>query len=269
MAMLNEGYRNIQLTDVYARTVEPVFHRLPQQVYLWSSSFLQSCYYFDDLVKSPFRALKRWRQGRRRSGGARPRPALGRVPVPQLAADMALAPAGTGRAERGATLTSRSSGFTSISGISAMSAGGAAVADLVEIGVGPSRDPQASGSSRADRRVVGEPYRQAWGRERTREYGRPAGWMLLAGATEKVFFPTAILVMALTRSWEALMVTLLAESAIALLALVLVMKGRRLEYFFKGLAVTPIRYAMVGAELVTVGRFAADLWLTGNRKWRK
>ncbi|HUF82713.1 MAG TPA: hypothetical protein VMN03_16375, partial [Burkholderiales bacterium] len=268
MAMLNEGYRNIQLTDVYARTVEPVFHRLPQQVYLWSSSFLQSCYYFDDLVKSPFRALKRWRQGRRRSGGARPRPALGRVPVPQLAADMALAPGRTGRAERGARLTTSSSGLPHISGISTMS-GGAAVAELVEIGVGPSREARASGSSRADRRIVGEPYRQAWGRERTREYGRPAGWMLLAGATEKVFFPTALFVMALTRSWEALAVTLLAESAIALLALVLVMKGQRLEYFFKGLAVTPIRYAMVAAELVTVGRFAADLWLTGNRKWRK
>ena len=46
-SMLNEGYRNIQLTDVYARTVEPEIQKLPRQVYLWSSSFLQSCYYFD------------------------------------------------------------------------------------------------------------------------------------------------------------------------------------------------------------------------------
>jgi glycosyltransferase involved in cell wall biosynthesis len=268
MAMLNEGYRNVQLTDVYARTVEPELIRLPRQVYLWSSSFLQSCYYFDDLVKSPFRALKRWQQNRRRSGGARPRPALGRVPVPQLAADMALAPAGAGRAERGASLTARSA-FPDISGISAMSAAGAAVAELVEIGAGPSPEVGASRSSNWDRRVIGEPYRQAWGRERTREYGRPAGWMLLTGATEKVFFPTAMLIMALTRNWEALAVTVVAESTIALLALVLVMKGQRVQYFFKGLAVAPIRYAMVGAELVTVGRFAADLWLTGNRKWRK
>ena len=52
--MLNEGYRNIQLTDVYARTVEPEIQRLPRQIYLWSSSFLQSCYYFDPLVRSPF-----------------------------------------------------------------------------------------------------------------------------------------------------------------------------------------------------------------------
>ena len=59
-SMLNEGYRNIQLTDVYARTVEPEIQRLPRQVYLWSSSFLQSCYYFDPLVRSPFRIIKRW-----------------------------------------------------------------------------------------------------------------------------------------------------------------------------------------------------------------
>ena len=64
MAMLNEGYRNIQLTDVYARTVEPPCTRLPRQVYLWSSSFLQSCFYYDDLLRSPLRALKRWRQRR-------------------------------------------------------------------------------------------------------------------------------------------------------------------------------------------------------------
>ena len=68
--MLNEGYRNVQITDVYARTVEPQVHRLPRQTYLWSSAFLQSCYYFDPLLRSPFKALKRWRSRR-----ARPTPA--------------------------------------------------------------------------------------------------------------------------------------------------------------------------------------------------
>jgi hypothetical protein len=47
------------------------------------------------------------------------------------------------------------------------------------------------------------------------------------------------------------------------------MKRRRLEYIAKTILVTPIRYALLGFELVTIGRFAADLWLTGNRKWRK
>ena len=76
MGMLNEGYRNIQLTDVYARTVEPPCTRLIRQVYLWSSSFLQSCFYYDDLLRSPFRALKRWRQ-RRQGPPSRPSSRLG------------------------------------------------------------------------------------------------------------------------------------------------------------------------------------------------
>lgn len=56
-ALLNKGYRNIQLMDVYARSEEPEAARLPSQVYMWSSSFLQSCYYFDNLVKTPFRLI--------------------------------------------------------------------------------------------------------------------------------------------------------------------------------------------------------------------
>jgi hypothetical protein len=50
---------------------------------------------------------------------------------------------------------------------------------------------------------------------------------------------------------------------------VLVTKGRRLEYVFKGLAAAPVRYALLASELVTIGRFASDLWLTNDRKWRK
>jgi glycosyltransferase involved in cell wall biosynthesis len=64
-ALVNRGYRNIQLTDVTARSCEPHAYRLPRQIYLWSSSFLQSCYYFNDLLKSPFKSFKRWRQKRK------------------------------------------------------------------------------------------------------------------------------------------------------------------------------------------------------------
>ena len=60
-AFLNEGYRNIQLTDVYARSQEPEAKRLPHQLYMWSSAFLQSCFYFDKLVVSPFKTRKRMR----------------------------------------------------------------------------------------------------------------------------------------------------------------------------------------------------------------
>jgi hypothetical protein len=50
----------------------------------------------------------------------------------------------------------------------------------------------------------------------------------------------------------------------SVIALVIVMKGRRLEYVVKGIAVTPIRYALLVSELVTLARFASDMWLTGN-----
>jgi hypothetical protein len=94
-AMVNEGYRNIQLTDVYARTVEPEVQRLPRQIYLWSSSFLQSCYYFDPLLRSPFKALKRWRarkQPRDIQPGTRRR--VPQTPAYAGAQMTALAPAG-------------------------------------------------------------------------------------------------------------------------------------------------------------------------------
>jgi hypothetical protein len=84
-----------------------------------------------------------------------------------------------------------------------------------------------------------------------------------------VFFPTALLIMLILRNWEGLAVTVVFETAICVTALAVVMKGQRLEYVLKGLAVTPIRYALLASELVTIGRFASDLWITDNRKWRK
>ncbi len=242
MGMLNEGYRNIQLTDVYARTVEPPCNRLIRQVYLWSSSFLQSCFYYDDLLRSPFSALKRWRQ--RRQGPPR-------GPRVEAQTQVAMVPAFAG--EAGGTPAPL----------------GRAMLRLAEATPGqPSERTPGSGSSQ-ERRRVGEAYRQPFGREHTRRFGRPVGWLLAAGAIEKVFFPVALLIMLLLREWEAFFVTVAAESVVALTALVLITKGQRLQYFFKGLAVVPLRYVLIASELVTVGRFAVDLWITNNRKWRK
>jgi len=64
-ALMEQGYRNIQLTDVYCRSIEPEVQNLPKQIYLWSSSFLQSCYYFDELLRSPFKGIKRYLLHRR------------------------------------------------------------------------------------------------------------------------------------------------------------------------------------------------------------
>jgi glycosyltransferase involved in cell wall biosynthesis len=253
-AMLNEGYRNIQLTDVYARTVEPEAQRLPRQIYLWSSSFLQSCYYFDSMMRSPFKAFKRWRM-RRRKTGARPSTTIV-VPAPsKLAVAGPAMELGIGQ-HRPMRLSSVPIDRR-----------------RAEEGTRPSAQANpslpASSTGRSDRRVVREPYRQAFGRDRTATYGRPAGWILLNSAVEKVFFPTALLIMLIYGSWEALAVTVAAETIICTMALALVMKGKRLEYALKAIAVTPIRYALIGTEVITIGRFATDLWITRNRSWRK
>jgi glycosyltransferase involved in cell wall biosynthesis len=194
LALLDEGYRNVQLTDVYARTIEPRVWRLPRQVYLWSSAFLQSCYYFDPLVKSPLRAAKRY--------GARDR-----------------------------------------------------------AGMRAWRPP--------DRRRIREPYRQAFGRQRTAAFGRPAGWMLMMAAVEKVFFPTVLLIMMILGNWQGLALTVVFETLVGMAVLGLVTRGRRVEFMLKGLMVAPLRYGLMASELFTLGRFATDMWITRNRSWRK
>lgn len=192
-ALLDKGYRNIQLMDVYARSEEPEARKLPRQVYLWSSSFLQSCYYFDSLLRGPFRTIRRYRHNRE---------------------------------------------------------------------IAENKDIQ-------EKRRIKEPYRQPFGPDYTRTYGRPMGWVLLISAFEKISFPTALAVMIILKLWEPLVVTLLAETIICLTVLVIITKGQRGAYFCKGLLVTPIRYLSVLFELVTISRFAMDLWFITTRRWRK
>jgi glycosyltransferase involved in cell wall biosynthesis len=65
---LDHGYRNIQVMDVYARSQEPRILNLPRQQYLWSSAFLQSCYYFKELVKTPFKVFKQYKKSKDSKG---------------------------------------------------------------------------------------------------------------------------------------------------------------------------------------------------------
>jgi len=53
-----KGWRNIQVTGVRCESIEPSIERLPRQLYLWSSSFLQALYYFRELPLSPFKEAK-------------------------------------------------------------------------------------------------------------------------------------------------------------------------------------------------------------------
>ncbi|MBI5118325.1 glycosyltransferase family 2 protein [Candidatus Poribacteria bacterium] len=191
-SMVDHGYRNIQLMDVYARSEEPEARNLPRQLYMWSSSFLQSCYYFDVLLRSPFKAFKRLRQRRR------------------------------------------------------------AKKEKVD-----------------EKRRIKEAYRQAFGTEYTKKYGRALGWVFLTSAFEKISYPIVLLLMALLHWWIPLAITLAAETILALTILTIVAKGRRFEYLLKGIAISPIRYLPILFDLVTIVRFSLDLWVFRNRVWRK
>ena len=250
LAMVNEGYRNIQVTDVCARTVEPEVQCLPRQLYLWSSAFLQSAFYFDGLLRSPFRLLKRRRVDNRNSQGG-----SGRRREPVAVATGSIAYAGAGTAGAPHTMLSVATDFTT------------ALRTPWTRESTPSLAIAASAGG--ERRRIQEPYRQAFGSEHTKIYGRPIGWALLASAVEKIAMPTLMLVMVLLRNWEGLAITIAVETLLSVAALMAVMKGRRLEYLVKSLAVTPIRYALLVQELITIARFVVDLWVTGNRRWRK
>jgi hypothetical protein len=197
-------------------------------------------------------ALKRWRARRNGARANRPQVSPARV---EFAGASALGPGSPAMPLLRTTVSAPRSG-------SAMPEGAAMPTELREV------LPETT-SPGVDRRRVAEAYRQPFGRDYTRRYGRPVGWILASAAVEKVFFPTVLLVMALLGHWEAFWVTVACESLIGLTALVLVTKGHRVEYFFKGLAVIPVRYILLATELVTLGRFAMDLWITKNRKWRK
>ncbi|HXR75355.1 MAG TPA: glycosyltransferase, partial [Bryobacteraceae bacterium] len=58
-----KGWRNIQVSDVRCESIEPSIERLPRQLYLWSSSFLQALYYFRELPLSPLKETKNWMKG--------------------------------------------------------------------------------------------------------------------------------------------------------------------------------------------------------------
>jgi glycosyltransferase involved in cell wall biosynthesis len=263
-ALVNEGYRNVQLHDVYARTVEPEIQRIPRQVYLWSSSFLQCCYYFDDLLRSAPRATRAWlfrrRASARATAGARDGTSAG-------------ASAGV-RADGGAELALVGAGAPASRGRSrparlARRGRSARPRDSACRWLARRLKARAAEAEGIERRRIAEPYRQPFGVAHTQRFGRPIGWIVLTSAIEKVGFPTALLIMILCAAWEPLVVTIAAETVVSLTALVLVTRGQRLEYLVKGIAIAPLRYAMLALDAVTLGRFASDLWITRNRKWRK
>ena len=65
VAFIAQGYHNRQVSGVIARSEEPEVQRLPRQLFLWSSAWLQTAYYLPSVLFSPFRSFKRWRHEQR------------------------------------------------------------------------------------------------------------------------------------------------------------------------------------------------------------
>lgn len=192
-ALLQRGYRNVQARDVYAFSEEPTAQHVLKQIYMWSSSFLQSCYYFPDLVLSPFKVFKR----------------------------------------------------------------------VVKRREEKSQDVE-------NLRKVKEAYRQAFGTDYTHRYGRPIGWTILFSLIEKISFPVIILLFIALRWWEMLGYTVGAEIGILLvMTSILTHRHDRVNYLWKAVVATPMRYFLTLFDLVIFGAFLVDIWIIKDFKWRK
>lgn len=104
-------------------------------------------------------------------------------------------------------------------------------------------------------RRAAEPYRQAFGGERTEADGRPVGWAFACTLLDKIAVPALVLVLMLAGLWQLLAWTLAAELAAWLAVLAVVAPGRRSHAVATGLAVAPLRYLDMAADAVGVMRF--------------
>lgn len=187
---VHRGYHNVQVLDVKAHSNEPEAHHLPKQLYLWSSAWLQSSYYFPELVTSPFKVMKR-RKVRR---------ALGKEILQE---------------------------------------------------------------------EVYIPYQEPLGRLYAKESGRPIGWAVFFALFEKVAYPLILFLFMFAGWWDILGYTILAESILYSILIGIFGRENKLEFMFKGLLVTPIRYLSIFTDVFTVGKFFADLTRPRGRQWRK
>ncbi len=192
----NMGYRNIQIQQIFALTLEPRLERFPKQAIAWSSAFLQSCYYFNSLVCTPFKSPA----------------ALFRYIKNKL-----------------------NSKYQQI----------------------------------VNKRKIQEAYRQAFGVEFTKKYGRPIGWFIFTSLFEKLAFPTIMIIFVILGLWKAFAFTLLAELTIYTFVIVLLHRRNRFKDALKSIAYTPVRYSILLLDIYVIVNFVKDIWITKNREWKK
>jgi len=63
-----KGYRNVHLASALCESTEPPVNRLWKQMFLWSSSFIQSFHYFPELSLTPLGWLRKLRGGGEKGG---------------------------------------------------------------------------------------------------------------------------------------------------------------------------------------------------------
>ena len=119
------------------------------------------------------------------------------------------------------------------------------------------------------KRKILEAYRQPFGVEYTKKYGRNIGWFVFTSCFEKVSFPIVILILIILRAWEALLLGIGAEVILYTIIIFIMHKNRRIRNVLKALLFTPIRYSQLLFDLFVMCKFVIDLWVTKNRKWRK
>jgi glycosyltransferase involved in cell wall biosynthesis len=120
----------------------------------------------------------------------------------------------------------------------------------------------------AQKRRIVDGYRQPFGIRFAKQLGRPSGWIMLVTLFEKLSFILAMITLIVLGAWEALLYTVIAEMVLYTALVVTFSRGQRLEFAIKSILITPLRYATLVLDIVTVGRFLFDL-ATARRGWRK
>lgn len=116
-------------------------------------------------------------------------------------------------------------------------------------------------------RRVAEAYRQPFGERLTRAQGRPIGWVLVCAALEKPALPAVLLTLLAFRQVALVGWLLAAEMLAWLVVLVLVSREPRPTAALRGLAVAPLRYMAMVADMVGVWGFMRSRWqIRGQRR---
>jgi len=123
-----------------------------------------------------------------------------------------------------------------------------------------------------EKRKIKETYRQSFGSFFTKKYGRSIGWFVFTTAFEKVSYPTFIMMCIFLHLWEILFITIAAEVSL-FTVIITIMQSKNSRHcfrnFIRAILFSPVRYAQLLFELVVIGNFILDLWVTKNRNWRK